>query len=55
MNIKTKIIAIDELYNFSVDNDEIDIVKYFVYVVYIIRPRETASKKSKEDWELDGP
>lgn len=46
---KTKIMTTEELYDFNVDSEDIEIVQDSVYLGSVINLAETAVKKSRED------
>ena len=55
LNIKkTEIMTIEEVHNFNVDNEDTDIVKDLVFLVQSSIWMETAAKKSRKAWDLEG-
>lgn len=50
LNIKkTKITTTEEMHNFNIDNEDIEIVKDFAYLVQSSFEMVTAAKKSRKD------
>ena len=49
---KTKIMTTEELHNFNVDNEEMEIVKDFVYLGSIINPNGDCSHKIRKRLRL---
>lgn len=49
LNIKkTKFLTTEELYNFNIENKDIEIITYFAYLGYVINSNGDCSQKNQE-------
>lgn len=52
---KTKTITTKELPNFTVDNEDMEIVKYFMWLgSIVISPNGDCRQAAEENWDLEG-